>query len=229
VAESYAAARSAVTDAQLDCYVSIKAPSIQYECDLLFQILRSSNGSTGRLHFDSLGPETADPTFLLITEALPEFPNLSCTLPGRWKRSTADADWAIQQNLAVRVVKGQWPDPAKPVDMREGFLEVIDRLAGRARHVGVATHDPDLARESLLRLQDTGTSCELELLHGLPMEQALGAAKELNTPVRIYLPYGQAWLPYSLRQAVRNPRILFWILRDTIGRHLHEISSSTQA
>jgi len=225
VAHSYAAARAAVSEERLDCYVSIKAPSIAYERDLLIQILRASNGRS-RLHFDSLGPETADPTFRLISEVLPHFPNLSCTLPGCWRRSTADAEWAVRQNLAVRVVKGQWSDPVAPIDMRRGFLEVIDSLAGRARHVAVATHDPLLAREALKALQKTGTSCELELLYGLPLQGAFSVATEQNVPVRVYIPYGHGWLPYSIRKALRNPEILLWLLRDAIGHHSRTIYSN---
>ena len=117
--------------------------------------------------------------------------------------------------MRVRVVKGQWADVVKPeVELREGFLAVVDRLAGRARHVAVATHDAWLAKEALGRLLKAKTPCELELLYGLPMGPALAAAREAGVPVRIYLPYGHGWLPYSISQVYKNPKILWWVLRD---------------
>jgi hypothetical protein len=42
----------------------------------------------------------------------------------------------------------------------------------------------------------------------------LKVARDLAVPIRNYLPYGYAWLPYALRQARRDPRILWWVLRD---------------
>src|SRR5207247_3807890 len=116
------------------------------------------------------------------------------TLPGRWKRSAADALWAAESGLTVRVVKGQWADPSNPAqDLRAGFLEVIDQLAGRAPHVAVATHDVPLAAEAIARLRSAGTSCEMELLHGLPMKASLRLARKLAVNLRVYVPYGKAY------------------------------------
>jgi proline dehydrogenase len=121
----------------------------------------------------------------------------------------------------VRVVKGQWVDPDWPdIDLREGYLAVIDRLAGRARHVAVATHDPPLALEALKRLQAAGTSCEMELLFGLPMKAAMKVAAEAGVRVRLYIPYGESWLPYAFSQMQKNPRIIWWVIRDTIFGHI---------
>lgn len=84
--------------------------------------------------------------------APPCWPAIGVALPARWGRSLEDADAAVAGGLAVRVVKGEWPDPDRDLDPRRAYLELIDRLAGRARHVGVATHDRELAREAFARL-----------------------------------------------------------------------------
>ena len=97
-------------------------------------------------------------------------------------------------------------------------MAVINRLAGRARHVAVATHDADLAGAALERLREVGTSCELELIFGLPLRRMLLVARSLRVPVRIYIPYGHAWLPYVFGQVTRNPWIALWILRDLLFR-----------
>ncbi len=216
VAEAYHRSIRALQAENLDAYVSIKAPSLGYDYEFCLRLARAC-GTAARLHFDSLGLETADPTLALIDRLIAEYGDISFTLPGRWERSLTDADWAIAHGTAVRVVKGQWIDPANPeLDPHLGFGRVIERLAGRARHVAVATHDPKLAKASLQKLLDSGTSCELELLFGLPVERALAVARSLGVGVRLYVPYGYGWLPYSLSQARRNPRILWWIVKDAI-------------
>jgi proline dehydrogenase len=142
---------------------------------------------------------------------------LGTTLPGRWARSVSDAGWALDHGLQVRVVKGQWPDPADPDrDPRAGFLEVIDRLAGRACRVRVASHDVPLAAEAVRRLRNAGTPCELELLFGMPMTRSLRWADAAGVPVRIYVPYGEGYTPHAFDQLRRNPRLLWSIVRDLV-------------
>jgi proline dehydrogenase len=155
--------------------------------------------------------------FATIEKALGHHSDLGCTIPGRWRRSLKDAHTAIDWKLRVRVVKGQWSDPLQPdMDMRAGFLKVIDELRGRASCVAVASHDIPLAREALCRLMDAGTPAELELLHGLPRRNAVKMARELGVPVRFYVPQGKAWLPYLLKQARKNPRVVGWFARDLV-------------
>jgi proline dehydrogenase len=225
VADIYIAALNALLMDRLDCYLSIKAPAIGFDRGLLAEVIKASEKAGTGIHFDSLGPEDADRTFELIIESARSspgsfpgsFPGIGCTLPGRWRRSLGDAPLAIDAGVKVRVVKGQWVDPEAPgIDLREGFLAVIDQLAGKARHVAVATHDPPLAREALRRLLASGTPCEMELLLGLPLKSVMRVASELDVRVRLYIPYGHSWLPYAFSQVQKNPRILWWVIRDTI-------------
>jgi proline dehydrogenase len=211
----YLATIDRVAEEEFDCYVSVKAPPLEFSTSLFGRIFDRARERGVGIHFDSLWPESADPTFSLIRELLPRHSAVGCTLPGRWRRSLQDADQAVELGLGVRVVKGQWADPDAPaIDLHAGFLAVIARLAGRSKRVRVATHDPVLARAALTRLRDAATPCELELLFGLPARRALAVAAALNVPVRFYVPYGHAWLPYALRQATKNPRIAWWVFRD---------------
>jgi proline dehydrogenase len=215
VADMYLATVRAIQSARLDAYVSIKAPSLEFDTGLVAEIAEAAREAGGiRVHFDSLGADTADRTFRLIEHARTCGAPLGCTIPGRWRRSPRDAETAAQMGLRVRVVKGQWPDPSAAVDPHSGFLDVIDALAGSAAPVAVATHEPVLAAAAIRKLQPAGTPCEMELLYGLPSRAVLQVARDLAVPVRYYLPYGHAWLPYALRQARRDPRILWWVLRD---------------
>ncbi len=216
-----AAHRLAADNANLDCYLSVKAPSVKFERAAFAQLVAECAKGEVRLHFDSLGPETADPTFALADELLRDYRHVSITLPGCWSRSVRDAAWAIDRGIVVRVVKGQWPDMKDgTVDPVEGYLKVIGALAGKAAHVAVASHNPAVVGPALRILTAEGTSCELELLYGLPVEHVLAIANDMGVRTRIYIPYGYGWLPYSLSQARRNPKIFWWILKDMMqGSH----------
>ncbi|HEY2937345.1 MAG TPA: hypothetical protein VGJ25_12150 [Gaiellaceae bacterium] len=186
--------RAAEAVVGFDAYLSVKATALAFSAELAGQL-----GS--RLHFDSMAPDTVDATLALL-ERLDG--DLGTTLPSRWRRSDRDAERALELGLRVRLVKGQWEsgDDREP---REGFLALIDRLAGRARHVAVATHDRALAAEALRRLGDTPT--ELEQLYGLPLAPPRA---------RVYVPFGRGYLPYALRQVRRDPRIAWWVARDLV-------------
>jgi proline dehydrogenase len=230
VANAYSSALAAIGSETLDCYLSIKLPPLKFDRNLLNEVLKHGGQKNMLVHFDSLEPEAADKTFSVMEAIVRAYPRLGCTLPGRWLRSCSDADWAVDLGVRVRVVKGQWQDSKHPyINLQEGYLNVIDRLAGRAKCVAVATHDPALARESLERLRKSGTPCSLELLYGLPVNPVLKVARQLGVPVRVYVPYGYGWLPYSLTQAKRNPRVFWWVLRDLLsgGSPLYRGSTST--
>ena len=148
-----------------DCYLSIKAPALKFDIELVKKVLLEAQRLNAIVHFDAMAPDTVDQTFTLIEQARAIYPKLGCTLPGRWRRSAEDADRAIDTGLRVRVGKGEWSGvDGDQTDPREGYLNVIERLAGRALHVAVATHNPTMARLSLRRLKNVGTPCELELL-----------------------------------------------------------------
>lgn len=217
VADTYLAALDATAGECLDSYLSIKAPALGFDAGLIVEVMQRAQERNVGVHFDSLGPETADRTFELLANSAARFARLGCTLPAGWRRSVIDADLAAELGLNVRVVKGQWIDSTAPqTDLREGYLAVINRLAGRARQVAVATHDAPLALEALRILRDAGTPCEWELLFGLPLKSAMRAARQLGVPVRVYVPYGEAWLPYVLSQVRTKPRIFWWIMRDAV-------------
>ncbi|HEY7727895.1 MAG TPA: proline dehydrogenase [Candidatus Eisenbacteria bacterium] len=216
VASAYRSGLDALVEAAPGAYLSVKAPALRFLPGLLRPILARAAGSGTRVHFDSLGWADADRTFALLA-ASADGASLGCTLPGRWARSERDAEAAVASGWAVRVIKGQWEDPHHPHrDARAGFLEVVARLRGSAVLVGVATHDAALGREALRRLREAGTPCEVELLHGLPMRLMLAVAREAEVPVRVYVPYGAAWLPYALSTLRREPTRALWLLKDAV-------------
>lgn len=203
-----------------DAYLSVKLPALAFSGELLTEVAQQAKHSDLCLHFDAMWPTSAPTTLQMIQQMIDAQTcgPLGIALPGRWRRSVHDARWATRRGLMVRVVKGQWADPADPQrDPRQGYMEVINALAGHARLVAVASHDVPLAEQAIRVLQDARTPCELELLHGLPMRASLAMAHRMGVKVRVYVPFGKGHLPYAIRQVIRKPRLAWWLLRDLVG------------
>jgi len=197
LALEYMCALDEIHRTELDCYLSLKPLALAFRRDLLLKVAGRAKALNLPLHFDSPPAEVADVGYSAIEEVAAEHSAVSCTVPGRWRRSAADIEWALAQGLGIRLVKGEWADPEDPnCDARAGFLALVSQLAGRAPRVSIATHDVNLAREALSKLRLTGTACELEVLAGRPVERPLNLARQLGVPVRFYVPYGDGVLPY---------------------------------
>ena len=204
-----------------DNYLSLKIPSLDYDDSAFGRLREHCRDHDVALHFDSLAPEHADRIWSFLTrhEALLG-DDVGCTLPGRWPRSVDDVDIVTRLGLDVRVVKGQWLDPEAPDhDARQGCLDVVGRLAGTVSNVRVATHDYELASESIRRLKRAGSDCELELLYGLPIDRLAALAVSTDTPVRFYVAFGHAYLPYALGSLRRNPRMILPLARAALKRN----------
>lgn len=111
---------------------------------------------------------------------------------GSWNRITHSSAAVAEEYLASLLA------------VRVSGLAIIDRIAGRARHVGVATHDAGLAQEAIERLRAAGTPCELEFLVGQPAAHALQMAEAIGAPVRGYVPYGDDATIYGVTRPGRE-------------------------
>jgi proline dehydrogenase len=218
ILDTYLASLDALAGFAGHNYLSLKIPALRYDPAGFSTLLARSRERRVPLMFDALEVDQADPTLDFVArETDPSRSEIGVVLPGRWRRSLGDAERAISLGLVVRVVKGQSPDPGDPDrDPARGYLEVVRALAGRAKCVRVASHNPTVAGESLRILAAAGTPCELELLYGLPVGSQVKLAVALGVPVRVYIAFGHAFLPYALASMRRHPGAMLRLLREAL-------------
>lgn len=194
--------------------LALKAPPLGFDGERIGAVLAAARGAGIAVVLDAHGPAHAEPTLALADD----FPDAGLALPARWQRTLTDAERLRDQPRRLRVVKGEWPDPAGDAgDVAGNYLAIVAALAGRAAPVAVATHDPALARRALTLLLAAGTPCELEQLRGLPRRQTVAVAHSLGVPVRVYVPFGPGWWPYATDKALGRPWLARWFLRDLLG------------
>ena len=57
-------------------------------------------------------------------------------------------------------------------------------------------------------------ACPAERIIGPPFTAGDPASDDAAPFTGFYVPYGHAWLPYSLSQARRHPSLFWWTVRD---------------
>lgn len=198
--------------------VAIKLAAMGGDGEQLDELLALCLERELTLHVDAVGADSAGAAQAAALRLARLHPGkVGCTLPGRWVRSPADAGRLREEPLRIRVVKGEFADQeSAELDPSDGFLQVIELLAGHECHVEVATQDAALAKAALEGLLAKETSCELQVLHGMKSGGAVGVARQLGVPVRVYVPYGNSRLPYRRFELLRSPRLLASLARDLL-------------
>jgi len=215
-ANKYQEIISAIIDSNLNSYLSIKPSAINFSLKLFDCIAKNAASKNIRIHFDSLSPDLADSYLKFLKEAKTIYSCLGYTLPSRWKRSLLDAELISKLNIPVRIVKGQWRDPEySRIDSRKNYLNIINILAERVPLIGIATHEKILAERAIEILTKTKTQYEIEQFFSLPSIE-MKLAQKYNFKKRLYVVYGEAYLPYNLRSINKRPAMLGWVLKDIL-------------
>ena len=137
------------------------------------------------------------------------------------RRSLDDVRSLAPLRPNVRLVKGIYVEPRRLAyrDMEivnRSFVRLLEELVETGCYVAVATHDERLVWEALDLLDRRGVGRD-----GYEFQMLLGVDEELRDiliddghPMRIYVPYGNAWYAYSMRRLRENPSIAGYVARD---------------
>ncbi len=177
------------------------------------------------VRIDMEDSSTTDATLAIYRDLRARHSKLGIVLQACLRRSEADVRALLPLAPDVRVCKGIYVEPASvafhdPDEIRRKFLALVQLLLeGRAR-VAIATHDPVIVEESLRLTDRLGfgpETHEFQMLLGVG-EQLRATLLSRRQKVRIYVPFGVHWYPYSLRRLRENPRIAGYVIRDLFRR-----------
>jgi proline dehydrogenase len=154
------------------------------------------------------------------------FANVGCVLQAYLKRTVEDAKILASEGANVRICKGIYNEPKeiaykKRDEIRKKFLEIAEILVeGSNTYVAFATHDLYLIEgcvELVKKKQISSDRFEFQALLGVPVDETLKKLVEDGYKVRIYVPFGKEWYPYSVRRLKENPRIASYVIKHLLG------------
>lgn len=176
-----------------------------------------------RVGIDMEDSSTTDAALAIYRRLNVKFPgSVQIALQARLKRSAADLSDLLAEGASVRLVKGAYKEPAtiahtRMNEIRASFLRLLDRLLREGRDTAIATHDAVLIQAAidLARRNAPAGRFEFQMLLGIrpDLQQRLLAE---GYGVRIYVPFGAEWLPYTLRRVRERPWYLWLALRSLL-------------
>ena len=230
--DEYKRAVQAIARHGLDANVSVKptAMGIKLSPELAVESVTEVLGAAAR-HGMSVRLDMEDSS---VTESTLElyrrlrasgFENVGVVLQAYLRRTLVDVRRLAADGASVRVCKGIYVEPREIAYkdfwlIRDSFRDAVEALlrAPGAR-VAIATHDDWLVyqcRRLIADLEVSREHYEYQMLLGVDAQLRRLIVAE-GHPMRVYVPYGSGWFPYSTRRLVENPRLAGHVIRNVLG------------
>jgi proline dehydrogenase len=224
--EEYLRVFEAIDREKIDSNVSIKLTMLGLKIDEGFcrdnvaRIVETAKRFGNFVRIDMEDHTTTDATLRIYRELHARFGNLGVVLQAYMRRTLRDIDELPDQGASVRLCKGIYVEPRRIAwkgyeTVRHNYVQALDKLFSRGVYVGVATHDEYLACAATALIDKHGLQrdrYEFQMLLGVD-EELRRILIEAGHRLRVYVPYGRDWYPYSIRRLRENPEVARHVLR----------------
>ena len=216
---------------KLDANLSLKPTQMGLELDKDFtldnirEIVAKAAELKSFVRIDMEDHPCTDDTLDFFRRLREEFPgHVGVVVQSYLRRTLNDIDDLSDGLLNFRLCKGIYNEPRKVAykDMaiiNRSFVFCLKKMFEKKAYVGIATHDEKLVFESLQLIEKFGLKrddYEFQMLLGVDMELR-DLLVELGHRLRIYVPFGKKWMPYSRRRLKENPSIARHALKQMLG------------
>jgi proline dehydrogenase len=214
----------------LDANISIKLTLLglkideQLCADHVATICGRAREANNFVRIDMEDSSCTDATLRIYRRVLAEYGNAGAVLQAYMHRTTSDVNDLLPLRPNVRLCKGiyresrtiAWQDFET---IRANFVFNMEKLMAGGAYVGVATHDPYLVWSGMSAVDRLGLDhnrYEFQMLLGVD-PQLRRIILDRGHRLRVYVPYGRDWYPYSIRRLRENPTVARHVLRAMLG------------
>ena len=228
--EEYVRVFDAIDKHQLDSNVSIKLTLLGLKIDEGFcrdnvdRIAQVASKYGNFVRIDMEDHTTTDATLRIYHELQPRYGNLGVVFQAYMRRTLKDIDNLPEKGASVRLCKGIYVEPRavawKGFDtVRANYVLALEKLLARGIYTGIATHDEYLACAASALVDKYGLKrdqYEFQMLLGVD-EELRRILIASGHRLRVYVPYGRDWYPYSMRRLRENPEVARHVLRAMLS------------
>ncbi len=221
----------AIRSEGLDSNVSIKLTLLGLKIDQGFcrdnvdQIARVARANGNFVRIDMEDSTCTEPTLAIYRELQARHGNLGVVLQAYMRRTLADIASLPAEGASVRICKGIYVEPREIAwkgyeTVRASYVAALEKLLDQGVYAAIATHDEYLVARATTLLEQRRVPrdrYEFQMLLGVdePLRRILIAA---GHRLRVYVPYGRDWYPYSMRRLRENPEVARHVLRGMLAR-----------
>lgn len=212
---------------KLDANISIKPTMLGLKIDPdlcaenLATIVERAAGLRNFVRIDMEDHTCTDDTIQLYRRMHDLQPgSIGVVLQSYLHRTIADINDLLELQPNIRVCKGIYREPREIAwkqfeTIRANFICAVEKLLSANAYVGIATHDPHLVwagMEIVDRLGLARDRYEFQMLLGVDPELRKIILANRHR-LRVYVPYGRDWYPYSIRRLRENPTVAHHVVR----------------
>jgi len=215
----------------LDSNVSIKLTLLGLKIDEGFcrdnvdQIARVARGSGNFVRIDMEDSSCTDATLAIYRELQARHGNLGVVLQAYMRRTLADIAALPPEGASVRICKGIYVEPREIAwkgyeTVRANYVAALEKLLDQGVYAAIATHDEYLVERAVALLDKRRLPrdrYEFQMLLGVD-EQLRRILIAAGHRLRVYVPYGRDWYPYSMRRLRENPEVARHVLKAMVAR-----------
>lgn len=215
---------------QLQASVSLKLTHLGLDINeaLCFnnlrQILMAAQAAHIAVTIDMESSAYTDVTLRLYRKLRDEygFSNVGTVIQSMLRRSREDMRALAQEGARIRLVKGAYLEPSDiaypdKADVDSTFVTIIQEFMPRCppAKLEIASHDEKMIAAALPLIQQRQIAAdhyEFQMLYGIRSARQTELAAQ-GYPVRVYVPFGEAWYPYFMRRLAERPANLWFFVR----------------
>jgi len=228
--EEYIRLFNAIESSGVDSNVSIKPTLLGLKIDEGFcrdnieRIASAASAIGNFVRIDMEDHTCTGATLRIYQDLQPKYGNLGVVFQSYMRRTLQDIEEMPESGGNIRLCKGIYIEPRKVAwkgyeTVRYNFVAALEKMIHRGIYAAIATHDEYLvcAAVALLeRHQVPHDRYEFQMLLGVD-EELRQILIDAGHRLRVYVPYGKDWYPYSTRRLRENPEMAIHVLRAMLG------------
>jgi proline dehydrogenase len=187
----------------------------------ILQLVQRAHEIDNFVRIDMEDSPYTDDTIDIYQRIFKQYDNVGIVLQSYLKRTYNDATLLNKIGTDYRLCKGIYVEPASIAykdkrTIRDNFVNVLESMLKNGNYVGIATHDSYLIKEAYRLINENNVpndKFEFQMLLGVRVDLRDKIVKD-GYKIRVYVPFGEDWYPYSIRRLQENPQMAGHIVRN---------------
>ncbi len=217
----------AIKENDLNANLSIKPTQLGLGIDKEFcyhnvlELVKKAKEYNNFVRIDMEDSPFTDLTIELYRKIKKDHTNVGIVVQAYLRRTFDDVAELNKEGGHYRLCKGIYIEPEEIAhkdrqQVRDNFVKVLHKMLEDGNYVGIATHDDYLVDEAYKLIEELKLAkdkYEFQMLYGVK-EKLRDKINADGHRIRVYVPFGEQWYPYSIRRLQENPNMAWYITKS---------------